>query len=138
MTTDVLSSCQTFYLYHNTIAYVSSNVWIVLYSVMHMPCLHANDGCLHVQCRSGECYLPDCIPPTAHTCSAPDLIVWGDLSQNSPLSFVFVEGTLNCTICIQNIVQSILLSLTQLKGCVLFQQNNACTHHAHTTQQDVF
>lgn len=65
---------------------------------------------------------------------SPDIMMGSSISYNFSLPFVFMEGTLNSTMYIQNIAQPVLLSFLKEENDVLCKQDNTCLQDSCATQ----
>ena len=97
-------------------------------------CLYASDERKRVRRIPREPHLPECIRPR-HTVPKSGYMGWRDISYNSRLDLVFLQGKINVSAYIAQVVNPILLSFLRQDGYVLFEQESASPHTAAGTQR---
>ena len=82
----------------------------------------------------GERHLLESISPR-HTGPTSGFMVWGGISYTSRSHLMFLQGKVNNTRYIAQVVNPVLLPFIRHEGDVLFQQDNARPHTAAMTQR---
>ena len=94
---------------------------------------YVSDGCTRIRHRPDERNLPKCIRPR-HLGPISGFMVWGAISYSSQSHLVFLQGRVNSSRYITQVVNAVLLPFLRQEGDVLFQQDNARLHTAAGTQ----